>query len=81
MGWDVNMRVLYVAHGFITHLGSHSLGGELLDLADGAGSTLLEGDALQPLVEVDGVLAGNSLLGALLVTGHLLGGGDNERNV
>jgi len=36
-------------------LGAEGLDGELLDLTDGAGGTLLEGDLVQALVQVDGV--------------------------
>jgi len=50
----------------------HSLLGEGLDLLDSLGSPLLEGDAVQSLVHVDGVLAGDDLvdggLAALLLS-------------
>ena len=36
-------------------LGAEGLDGELLDLTDGTGGTLLEGDLVQALVQVDGV--------------------------
>ncbi len=36
-------------------LGAQGLDGELLDLANGTGGTLLEGDLVQALVQVDGV--------------------------
>ena len=46
-----------------THVGgAHVHAGELLDLLDGSWRSLLEGDAVQPLVHVDGVLAGNNVL-------------------
>ena len=42
-------------------IGPHLLEGELLDLLDGPGSAVLEADAVQPLVQVDGVLPGDHL--------------------
>ncbi len=42
-------------------LGVHLLGGETLDVADAAGSSLLELDALEHLVDVDGVVAAGGL--------------------
>lgn len=39
-------------------LGSHGLGGELLDLLDGTGSLLLEGNLVHIFVEVDCVVTG-----------------------
>ena len=63
-------------------LGAHGLLGEGDDLLDGAGSTLLEGNVVDALVEVDGVLAGHdivkgragllTLLRLVLVVRHLL---------
>ena len=41
--------------------GSHLLLGELLHLLDGTGGTVLESDAMEPLVKVDGVLTGHHL--------------------
>ncbi len=35
--------------------------GKLLDLLDGSWSSVLKPDAVEPLVEVDGVLAGHNL--------------------
>ena len=58
-------------------IGSHLLLGELLDLLDSPGSAVLEADAVKPLVQVDGVLAGHHLahgraFGLLLtLRGHL----------
>ena len=40
---------------------SHLLFGKLLDLLDGPWSSVLEPDAVEPLVEVDSVLAGHDL--------------------
>ena len=40
----------------------HGLAGELLDLLNGLGGTLLELDAEDALVEVDGVLASDDIL-------------------
>ena len=40
---------------------SHLLQCELLDLLDRPGSAVLEADAVQPLVQVDGVLPGDHL--------------------
>ena len=40
---------------------SHLLFSKLLDLLDGSGCSVLEPDAVEPLVEVDGVLAGHDL--------------------
>lgn len=40
----------------------HSLASELLDLLNGPGSALLELNAEDALVEVDGVLAGDDIL-------------------
>ena len=56
-------------------LGSHLLLGKLLHLLDGSGSPVLEPDAMQPLVQVDGVLTGDNLahcraLGLLLALRH-----------
>merc|ERR1719164_263150 len=42
-------------------LGAHLLLSKLLDFLDGAGSAVLEPDSVEPLVEVDGVLAGHDL--------------------
>ena len=42
-------------------VGAHLLDGELLHFFDGAGRAVLEADAVQPLVQVDGVLAGHHL--------------------
>lgn len=39
----------------------HGLEGKLLDLLDSTGSALLEGNAVETLVEVDGVLAGDNV--------------------
>lgn len=49
--------------------GAHGLLSKALDLAEGAGGTLLEGDTEDGLGKVDGVVArdGNPLLGGLLV--------------
>ena len=41
--------------------GSHLLLGELLHLLDGTWGTVLESDAMEPLVKVDGVRTGNHL--------------------
>ena len=42
-------------------LGAHSLLGKLADLLDGAGSAVLAANAVQTLVQMHGVLAGNDL--------------------
>ena len=42
--------------------GAHRLLGELDDGLDGPGSTLLEGAAVDALVQVDGVFAGHDIL-------------------
>ena len=42
--------------------GAHCLLGELYNGLDGMGGTLLEGAAVDALVEVDGVLAGHDIL-------------------
>jgi len=42
-------------------LSAHHLGGELADGTDGTRSTLLESAAVEALVEIDGVLAGNAI--------------------
>lgn len=52
-------------------LGAHHLLCKLLDLLHGARSTLLEGDAMQPLVEVDGVLTRSHRAFLALVFHHL----------
>ena len=51
--------------------GLHHLGGKGLDLLHSTGGALLEGDAMEALVQVDGVLAGHHLLGAALLVHHL----------
>ena len=50
-------------------VGAHLLLGKLLDFLDGAGGAVLEADAVQALVQVDGVFAGHHLAhgGALLL--------------
>jgi hypothetical protein len=50
---------------------AHSLGSELLDLPHSSRCALLEGYAIQPLVEVDGDLTSDEL-SDLLVLGHLI---------
>ena len=42
--------------------GAHCLLGELYNGLDGMGGTLLEGAAVYPLVEVDGVFTGDNIL-------------------
>jgi len=50
---------VFVQPGINTNImGSHLLLGKLFQLLDGSGCTVLEADAVKPLVEVDGVLAG-----------------------
>lgn len=44
-----------------TYLGVHLLGGETLDVADGTRSSLLELNALESLVHVEGVVAARGL--------------------
>ena len=44
-----------------TYLGVHLLGGETLDVADGTRSSLLELNALESLVQVEGVVAARGL--------------------
>lgn len=51
--------------------GVHLLGGELLDLLKCARRPLLEGDVVQLLAQVDGVLPGDKLRAAALVLRHL----------
>jgi len=53
----------------------HGLEGEGLDLLDGLGRPLLEADAVEALVQVDGVLAGDNVGdgGTALLAGRLLG--------
>merc|ERR1719370_2193439 len=54
-------------------LGSHLLLSKFLDLLDSPGSFVLEADAVQPLVHVDGVLPRHHLShggGLLLLTRH-----------
>ena len=63
---------MFVQSGFDPNVvGAHLLLGELLDLLDSTRSTVLETDAMKPLVEVDGVLAGHNLThgGGLLFLG------------
>lgn len=50
-------------------LGTHSLLSKIPDGLDGAGSALLEGNTVQPLVKVDGVLAGHDILGRRTLAG------------
>ena len=56
-------------------LGAHLLLGKLLDLLDGPGSAVLEADAVEPLVQVDGVFSGHHLAhgGALALLLALFG--------
>ena len=52
-----------------TYRGLHFLGGESGALSDSSGGSLLEGDSLQPLVHVQGVVAGHALQ-FLFLFGH-----------
>ena len=59
----------------LTYLGEHLSLSELLDLANGAGSSLLELDFVDSLVEIDGVVSGHGLdllLLSFLNTRHFL---------
>jgi hypothetical protein len=67
---------MLVEPGVNSHiLGSHLFFGKLLDLLDGPGSSILEADAVEALVQVDGVLAGHHLAhgGALTLLFALFG--------
>ena len=44
-----------------TYLGEHLLGRESLDVSNGAGSSLLELNSLQALVQIDSVVAARGL--------------------
>lgn len=60
---DTVLPHLLVELGVKTNvLGTHGLLGESDDLLDGAGSALLEGDVVDALVKVDGVLAGHNIV-------------------
>ena len=60
---DTVLPYLLVELGVETDvLGAHGLLGESDDLLDGAGSTLLEGNVVDALVKVDGVLAGYNIV-------------------
>ena len=56
-------------------MSAHLLFGKLLDLLDGPGSAVLEADAVEPLMQVDGVFAGHHLAhgGALALLLALFG--------
>jgi len=58
-----------------SYLGEHLSLSKLLDLSDGAGSSLLELDFVESLVEIDGVISGDGLdllLLSFLNTRHFL---------
>ena len=60
---DTVLPHLLVELGVKTNIGgAHGLLGESDDLLDGAGSTLLEGNVVAALVEVDGVLARHNIV-------------------
>ncbi len=60
---------------FQSYLGEHLSLGEFPDLSESAGSSLLELDLVESLVEIDGVISGGGLdflLLSFLHAGHFL---------
>lgn len=56
-----------------SYSGQHVRLGELGNFSDGSGSSLLEGDFMEPLVEINGIISGDGFkLLSLLILGHCI---------